>query len=248
MAGAQSGLGVAAATMAESERIRIAEIFQSIQGEGFLTGMPSVFIRTSGCPLRCRFCDTPYAAWTAEGELLLVREIVDWVAEFDVSHVVITGGEPMIWKELVLLTQELKGLGRHVTIETSGTRFLPVECDLMSISPKLSNSTPQPPQPAHWARHHQRLCHRPEVIHQLVQRYPYQLKFVIDTPADCLEVEAYLRQFPEIDRSRVLLMPQGTDRQSLAEKTQWLLPYCQQHGLHYCPRVHIELFGNVRGK
>ncbi len=228
--------------------MRIAEIFQSIQGEGFLTGMPSVFVRTSGCPLRCRFCDTPYAAWAPEGEQLSVPQIVQRVARFPVGHVVITGGEPMVWKELVPLTIRLRRLGRHLTIETSGIRYLPVECDLMSISPKLSNSTPSAAEKPHWARHHDRLRYQPEVIRQLIQQYPYQIKFVIDTPADCQEVEQYLRQVPEIDPQRVLLMPQGTDRQTLAEKAQWLIPYCRQHGLRYCPRVHIELFGHVRGK
>jgi len=228
--------------------MRIAEIFQSIQGEGFLSGMPSVFVRTSGCHLRCRFCDTPYAAWAPEGEQLSVEEIVRRVVEFSAGHVVITGGEPMLWKEMVPLTAELRRRGRHLTIETSGTWYLPVECDLMSISPKLSNSTPSAAENPRWASHHERHRHRPDVIRRLVQQYPYQIKFVIDTPADCLEVEEYLRQFPEIDRSRVLLMPQGTDRQTLAEKAHWLIPYCQQHRLHYCPRVHIELFGNVRGR
>jgi 7-carboxy-7-deazaguanine synthase len=228
--------------------MRIAEIFQSIQGEGFLSGIPSVFVRTSGCHLRCRFCDTPYAAWAPEGEHMSVDAIVRQVAGFSARHVVLTGGEPMLWKEMVSLTAHLRRLGRHLTIETSGTRYLPVECDLMSISPKLSNSTPWAAENPRWPLHHERHRHRPDVIRRLVQAYPYQIKFVIDTPADCLEVEEYLRQFPEIDRNRVLLMPQGTDRQTLAEKAQWLIPYCHQHQLHYCPRVHIELFGNVRGR
>jgi len=228
--------------------MRIAEIFQSIQGEGFLSGAPSVFVRTSGCPLRCRFCDTPYAAWAPEGEQLSVQQVVARAASYDAPYVVITGGEPMLWKKLVLLTAELRRLGRHVTIETAGIRYLPVQCDLMSISPKLSNSAPSPAQSPQWPLRHERLRHAPEVIRRLVREYTYQIKFVIDAPADCLEVEQYLQQFPEIDRTRVLLMPQGVDRQTLAEKAQWLIPYCQEHGLHYCPRVHIELFGNVRGK
>jgi len=228
--------------------MRIAEIFQSIQGEGFWVGVPSVFIRTSGCHLRCRFCDTPYAAWASEGEHLSVEQIVVRVAAFETPHVVITGGEPMLWKQLVPLTYQLKQRGRYLTIETAGTRYLPVECDLMSISPKLSNSTPSEAESPRWAWRHERLRHAPETIRRLVREYPYQVKFVIDTPGDCLEVEAYLRQFPEITRDRVLLMPQGTERQTLAEKAQWLIPYCQEHNLHYSPRLHIELFGNVRGK
>jgi len=224
--------------------MHIAELFRSLQGEGLLTGTDSTFIRVSGFNLRCWFCDTPYASWYPEGQNLSLEEIFARVEAYDTSHVVITGGEPMVFRDLVPLTAELRRQGRHITIETAGTASLPVACDLMSISPKLSNSTPRDPK---WAARHERLRHAPEVIRQLVAEYPYQLKFVVDAPADCQEIEAYLREFPQIDRTRVLLMPQGIDRGELADKAQWLEPYCVEQGLRYCPRRQIEWFGLTRG-
>ncbi|RMF62575.1 MAG: radical SAM protein, partial [Calditrichaeota bacterium] len=71
--------------------------------------------------------------------------------------------------------------------------------------------------------------------------------FVIDQPEDCDEVRQYLEQFPEIDPSRVLLMPQGTDAEQLRAVGAWLEPYCRQHGVGFCPRRQIEWFGLVRG-
>jgi len=236
--------------------MRIAEIFRSVQGEGFLTGTPSVFVRASGCNLRCSYCDTPYASWTPEGDDLAVEEIIARVEQLGrplsqsrdtVRHAVLTGGEPMLFAELIPLTAELRRAEWHVTVETAGTLYLPVACDLMSISPKLSNSTPSPDRDPRWARRHELNRHAPEVIRRLVAEYVYQLKFVIDCPDDCREVEAYLAEFPEIDHSRVMLMPQGTDARQLDEKAKWLQPCCDEHRLGYCPRRQIEWFGQQRG-
>ncbi len=231
--------------------MRIAEIFRSLQGEGLLTGTDSVFVRTSGCNLRCRYCDTAYASWTPEGEDMSVDEIVDQVDRLAkpqaAGHVVITGGEPMLFAELTPLCAALHQTGKHITIETSGTLYLPVECDLISISPKLSNSTPPPDMDPRWTRRHESNRHAPQVIRRLVAQYEYQLKFVVDCPDDCREVEMYLSEFPEIDRGRVMLMPQGTDADELAERAAWLEPYCTEHGLKFCPRRQIEWFGSVRG-
>jgi 7-carboxy-7-deazaguanine synthase len=225
--------------------MRIAEIYQSIQGEGFLTGTPSVFIRASGCNLRCRFCDTPFASWWPEGERLTVQQIVARVKQLREKHVILTGGEPMIFAESVELTRALRGLERHITVETAGTKYLPVACDLMSISPKLANSTPSAEQDAAWARRHEERRHAPDVIGRLIAEYPYQIKFVVDSVADCREVEQYLGAYPGIDRSRVMLMPMGTETVALAQTAVWLEPYCAEHGLHYCPRRHVEWFGGV---
>ena len=153
----------------------------------------------------------------------------------------------MLFAELIPLCSALRRGGHHITVETAGTLYLPVQCDLMSISPKLSNSTPAAEQAPGWALRHERSRHVPEVIRRLVAEYVYQLKFVIDRIDDCQEVEEYLTAFPEIDRSRVMLMPQGTDRGTLAEKAEWLEPYCVEHGLGYCPRRQIEWFGLTRG-
>jgi 7-carboxy-7-deazaguanine synthase len=227
--------------------MRIAEIFRSVQGEGLLTGTESGFVRASGCNLRCWYCDTPYASSQPEGEDLAVEEIASQVEALGHRHVVLTGGEPMLFAELIPLCAALRQAGHHVTVETAGTLYLPVACDLMSISPKLSSSTPSEEQAPGWALRHERSRHVPEVIRRLTGEYEYQLKFVIDRLEDCREVEQYLAAFPEVDRARVMLMPQGTDRRALAEKATWLEPYCREHGLRYCPRRQIEWFGLTRG-
>jgi 7-carboxy-7-deazaguanine synthase len=227
--------------------LRIAELYSSLQGEGLLTGTPSVFVRASGCNLRCWFCDTPYTSWSPEGEDWSVDEIVQEVERLAIRHVVITGGEPMLFAELIPLTERLHAAGYHITIETAGTLFLPVKCDLMSISPKLAGSTPTEEKAGKWSTRHDRTRHQPAVIRRLLQDYRYQLKFVIDRPADLEEVQSWLAEFPEADNSRVLLMPQGTDSSALATIAEWLSPYCREHGFTFCPRKHIEWFGAKRG-
>lgn len=226
--------------------MKIAEIYLSIQGEGLLTGTESVFVRASGCNLRCWFCDTPFASWSPEGEDLSLDEILARVDELECGHVVLTGGEPMLFAELLPLSGELKKRGMHITVETAGTLYLPVEADLMSISPKLSNSGPRGQRPR-WHKRHERTRQAPAVVRRLMAEYGYQLKFVVQSPADCQEVEQYLKQLPGVDRSQVMLMPQGTDTETLAQRAAWLKPYCHQAGLRYCPRRQIEWFGLVRG-
>lgn len=227
--------------------VRISEIYSSLQGEGRLTGTPSVFVRTSGCNLRCWYCDTPYASWTPEGDDLSTDEILTRLLEFDPRHVVLTGGEPMLFAELIPLARELRRQSWHVTVETAGTLYLPIECDLMSISPKLANSTPPAERDARWHRRHERSRHAPDVIRRLIDEFDYQLKFVVGSRTDCREVLAYLEEFPEFDRQSVMLMPQGTQHEELASTSAWLQPFCEEQGLQFCPRMHIEWFGYARG-
>ena len=228
--------------------MRIAEIYQSVQGEGLLTGTPSVFVRASGCNLRCRFCDTPFASWDPEGSSWDVGRIVAEVEAFEAEHVVLSGGEPMICAELMEVCDRLTHLGRHLTIETAGTFYQPVACDLMSISPKLSNSDPDDTQFGdQWARRHRVRRDQPEVVRRLVAEYAYQLKFVIGTQEDATEVLGYLQRYPELDPHRVWLMPEGIDVARLADVESWLGPFCQAHGVRLCPRRQIEWFGARRG-
>src|SRR5439155_21100770 len=184
--------------------MRIAELYPSLQGEGLLTGTPSVFVRASGCNLRCWFCDTPYTSWQPEGNDWSVEAIVEeverlaavgWDKEAQpppahrphdggpapagaglshptpIRHVVITGGEPMLFAEMIPLCQRLRERGLHITIETAGTLFLPVVCDLMSISPKLAGSTPSEERAGRWAARHEQTRHRPDVIRRLTSDY-----------------------------------------------------------------------------
>jgi 7-carboxy-7-deazaguanine synthase len=227
--------------------MKIAEIYRSVQGEGFLTGVPSVFVRASGCNLRCWFCDTPYASWRPEGRDMSTDEIVAQVEEWDAQHVVVTGGEPMLFAELIPLSERLQSAGRRVTVETAGTLYLPVACDLMSISPKFASSAPAAKAHPRWHRRHERERHRPEVIRRLAAEYTYQIKFVIDSRDDLELVGEYLAEFPEIAREGVLLMPQGTEQTELDARAVWLRPYCAAEGFVFCPRKQIEWYGPVRG-
>jgi 7-carboxy-7-deazaguanine synthase len=222
--------------------LKIAKLFYSIQGEGSLVGVPSFFIRVSGCNLRCAWCDTPYASWTPEGAELSIPQILDEVSAHPMKHVVVTGGEPMIFPEVIPLTQRLKDAGFHLTVETAGTVMQPVACDLMSISPKMSNSTPQ----GEWAAQHERTRERPEVLSELMGRYEYQLKFVIEKPADVDEARALAVRLGA-DPSRVILMPEGTDAEMLRQRALWLTEICKQEGFRFSPRLHVDLYGNRRG-
>ncbi|MEM8680525.1 MAG: 7-carboxy-7-deazaguanine synthase QueE, partial [Planctomycetota bacterium] len=171
--------------------MRIAELFESVQGEGELTGTPSVFIRTSGCNLRCHFCDTPYTSWEPEGESHTVEQLVDQVQATACRHVVITGGEPMLFGEMSEFTRRLATLGVHITIESAGTIDQPVRCDLMSISPKRPNSTPSVQQAGGWSARHEQTRHNPRVMRRLLQDYEYQLKFVVAAASDIDDVFEY---------------------------------------------------------
>jgi 7-carboxy-7-deazaguanine synthase len=230
-------------TLRSSTALKISEIFYSIQGEGALVGVPSVFVRTSGCNLRCTWCDTPYTSWQPEGDERPLDAIVDEVNGYGASHVVITGGEPMIAPEIVALTERL---AQHITIETAGTVDAHVRCDLMSISPKLANSTPRERDNGRWADQHERLRYQPEILRRLIQLYPYQLKFVIAEPADLAQVNAIVDEIGAL-RSRVVLMPEGVDAGVLAERGRWLAEIAKQEGFRMTPRLHIDLWGNRRG-
>jgi 7-carboxy-7-deazaguanine synthase len=223
--------------------LKIAELFYSIQGEGALIGVPSIFIRTSGCNLRCSWCDTPYTSWQPEGTEFTLEQILDEVSAYPASHVVVTGGEPMIAPDIIALTERLRARNLHITIETAGTVFAPVACDLMSISPKLANSTPED---ARFSKQHERLRIQPAVLSELMTRYPYQLKFVIAQPGDLDEVRMLTGSL-RADRERVILMPEGIDPARLRERAVWLAEICKEEGFRFSPRLHVDLWGDRRG-
>ncbi len=227
--------------------VKIAEIYRSIQGEGSLTGTESVFVRSSGCNLRCWFCDTPYTSWDPIGEDISVNAIMSRLSQWDCQHVVLTGGEPMLFAEMLPLCDRLRAENYHITIETAGTLYLPLQCDLMSISPKTTNSAPNIHEHPYWHQRHQRTRFAPNVIRQLLEHHQCQIKFVIDSEDDLDEVSAYIKQFPELSLRQIYLMPQGTSPAELAAREDWLKPNCEQQGFHYCPRRQIEWFGCVQG-
>jgi len=228
--------------------MKIAELFHSIQGEGKFAGVPSVFIRASGCNLRCTWCDTPYASWAPEGQDETIKQIVRQAKQFPARHVVLTGGEPMIMPDVVPLCDALKAEGYHLTIETAATVYQPVRLDLASLSPKLSNSTPIDRDAGRFARAHEQHRLNVPVIQQFIDAAAdFQLKFVVSHEPDLEEIDAILGQVRSWEPADVLLMLEGTDAQALAERGGWVAEACKQRGFRFCPRLHIALYGNRRG-
>ena len=222
----------------------ISETFTSLQGEGVLAGLPSFFIRTSGCNLRCRWCDTPYASWQPEGERRPVESLIDEAAEAGVGHVVVTGGEPLLQREIGALTRGLAAVGLHITIETAGTVDPEFHCDLLSVSPKTANSDP----PGDHRERHRWLRRNLEPLRRLLHRFPeHQLKFVIEGAEDLPEVLSLLGDLDVVDASRVLLMAQGRSVEEAAERAPEVAALCLEHGFRYTPRLQLDLFGGGRG-
>jgi len=226
--------------------VKVNDIFYSLQGEGFLAGAPSVFIRLAGCTLRCRWCDTKYAWEETAGRDYSIDKIIQAVQEWPSKFVVITGGEPMISPELTQLLQELKASDRHITIETAGIAFIPaLPCDLMSISPKLSNSTPTDPK---LAAIHEDSRLDIAILRELIDNYEYQLKFVVDSEADLPEIQQTIEQIGNVDSEKVMLMPQAATRDELLAKSPMVAQMCEQTCLAFSQRLQILLDDGQRAK
>ena len=224
----------------------INEIFYSLQGEGFLAGVPSVFVRLAGCPLRCRWCDTKYAWDETAGEQYSVAEIIEVVRQWPCRHTVITGGEPMFNSDLMQLAQELKAAGKHITIETAGIAYVPdMPCDLMSISPKLSNSTPEDRQ---LAASHEKSRLDLAVLSELIDHYDYQLKFVVDSCDDLSEIKETMEKLGNVDSEKVMLMPQASTREEYLAKSPMVADMCKHTGFVFSQRLQVLLWNNQKGK
>lgn len=231
----------------------IAEVFRSLQGEGTLVGVPSTFVRVAGCNLRCVWCDSPGTSWQSAGQPRALDELVDACARGP-RHVVLTGGEPLLFPALAELSRRLSAAGHHITVESAGTRWLDgLACDLLSLSPKLAHSAPWARDPE-WAERHERRRLAPPVLRRWLAAYPWQLKFVVTSDAkrlsaDLDEIETLLTelQIPNESRHQVLLMPECTDPKRLSAAYRQLVPVCLERGFRLGERLHIALFGHTPG-
>ena len=181
---------------------------------------------------------------------MAIEDILAEVDKHPTRYVVLTGGEPMVAKGIRDLASRLRAMGKHITIETAAT-VAPegIACDLASLSPKLSNSTPEAGTiESAWVERHEERRLRPDIIRDWVVSYHHQLKFVITNDSQIAEIEHLLGQVgTKVIPERVQLMPEGRTVDELRHKASSLLDLCKQKGYRYCNRLHIELFGNTRG-
>ncbi len=249
----------------------------TIQGEGKLAGVPSLFIRLSSCNLRCIWqmedgsfcrCDTTYASFHPDKTTeFSPDEIIQWLKHNigRIRHIVITGGEPLLQKKaLATLCRKIKEeLQVHVTLETNGTLFdaeVANWVDLFSISPKLRNSEPNPKKLAAYDLkeagpfkfHAQRRLNL-EVLQSYINicnesAKEVQLKFVVGKKEDYTEIKAeYLDKLSHYNSNDILLMPLGATQEEIAKSAPMVLEMSIANGWRYSPRVHIDLFGSKQG-
>ncbi|WP_375142048.1 7-carboxy-7-deazaguanine synthase QueE [Natronoarchaeum rubrum] len=232
----------------------INELFYSLQGEGRLAGTPSVFVRTSGCNLRCWFCDSYHTSWEPTHAWESLDDIVAAVEDYEeADHVVLTGGEPLVHDAAVDLIERLDAAGYHVTVETNGTIHRDAPIDLASVSPKLSNSTPtaerDPAGDGEWAERHDDRRIDMDALTGLVEDYDTQLKFVVADEDDLPEILDLLDRLRDaavpISDEDVLLMPEGATRERLAETRERVADLALEHDFRYTPRLHVDLWNDA---
>lgn len=226
------------------------EIFASVQGEGHSTGVPSVFVRLAECNLKCSWCDTRYTwDWDSHDREKEVAELAteDVVAKTleraggSVQNVVFTGGEPLLQQpELATAASALRATGRRIEIETNGALTpipeLASSVDQWNVSPKLESSG-----------NSRRSRLRSEPLAWFAAAPNAYFKFVVVTPADLDEIEQIVSQYG-VDRSRVILMSEGTDAETLNQRSAWLAPACVERGFRLGTRLHVLLWGSERGR
>jgi len=226
------------------------EVFSSVQGEGVSLGVPSVFVRLAECNLKCTWCDTKYT-WDWEhhdrrDEVVelepaqVVARAIDRAGPAT-RNVVFTGGEPLLQQaELAAAARQLRTAGMRIEVETNGaitpTPELAGAIDQWNVSPKLANSG-----------NPRRSRLRSEPLAWFAAAAGAYFKFVVDAPADLDEVTAVVAEYG-LDRSRVTLMPEGTDARTLHERSAWVSAACIEHGFRLGPRLHVLLWGSERGR
>ena len=243
-------------------KVAIGEMYSCLQGEGKFIGIPHLLIRVSGCKLRCQFaesfCDTPFASWAPEKGKFTLDDVRDFYIKYPlIKHTMITGGGPTAHADLLI---ELCKIGDHydhwITIETEGSEFVETEADFISLSPKLSNSTPRPGTMNPYTgkevteankRQHEKWRTNYDAMKQLLDYHDFhQLKPVISNKTD-LEEFKELQNILSVKNENVYLMPEGLNREQLTRRRQWLSEICIEEGYNFTDRLHIITYGDKRG-
>jgi len=212
------------------ERLRVNEIFHSLQGEADCVGFPTVFVRLTGCPLRCQYCDTEYAFHA--GEWFDLEAVVKKVQEFGASYVCVTGGEPLAQPNCLKLLTRLCDGGFQVSLETSGA--LDVAAVDARVSRVIDVKTPASNEAAR---------NRLENFRHLTPRD--QLKFVICSRDDYEWSKVFLQEHRLSERCRILFSP-SYDQQSPTELAEWIL--ADRLPVRFQLQLHKVLWGDVPGK
>lgn len=214
--------------------VHLSEIFYSIQGEGKTIGQPAIFIRFAGCNLKCSWCDTAYT-WHPQkikAQQVSLEKVIQQIKELSQKHtchhLIFTGGEPLLQQNII------RAIQTHlphffVEIETNGSIPLQVLAHQINISYKLKNS----------GNNYYDLAIHPHA-HTIY-------KFVIDNEQDIEESLVFCKQ-KEIPRDQIYFMPLGKTKKELNQKNLFLIEKCKEHGVNFCPRLHIMLWGNQPGK
>jgi 7-carboxy-7-deazaguanine synthase len=211
-------------------RLKITEIFRSLQGEGDTVGFPTVFVRLTGCPLRCTYCDTAYAF--GGGQWMSVDEILDSVRAFGTRHVCVTGGEPLAQANCLPLLQRLCDAGHAVSLETSGA--LPVDQVDPRVSRVVDVKTPDS------GESHRNLLDQLDALGE-----GDQLKFVICSRSDYEWSRQLVRERNLADRTMVLFSP-SHDQVAARDMAEWILADGLTVRLQV--QLHKILWGNEPGR
>lgn len=220
--------------------MKIIEIFKTIQGEGVLVGTVSVMVRLWGCNLKCKWCDEKFSLKPGTGYEISISDLLKKINSYDCKNVIITGGEPLIYPDIVELTNELKKRDYHITIETNATIKRKIKCDLISMSPKLSHSVPNNIGDA---RKYDKIRMNIDAIKYYIKNHNYQIKFVIMYKKDLDEVEKVLLQIGDYNRSKILIMPLASSRRQLFNIQKEVVKMCIEKNLRYCNRLQLQIWG-----
>ncbi len=232
-----------------SMTFNLSEVFYSIQGEGPYAGLPCVFVRFSGCNLRCQWgenrCDTPYTSWEPEQNLVEMEEILDQIKSKGegCKDIVITGGEPTLQHDLPKLCETLRQDGYRLHIETNGTGKIPDTIDVIVCSPKLKDSIPSDPKLS--KLHEEKRGVSRNLINGEDPRV--YLKFVVTESTDISELLSLTEDFccpPE----RTYLMPEALTAEDLESHAPYVWSLSLKHGFKYTSRLHIQHWDGERGR